>query len=758
VDGNGARSLLESAHPMADTPSLPDGPALIVVGGPTDGEVFPLEKDRATVVGSGRLADLRLGPSDISSAHLKVTWDDAGLFVNDNVSFTGTYLNGETVEQAPLQDGDLLGFADPKDKPDWPKVRLHVPPGSVIIAAPPPEPEPPPAEPVEPKLTAPAPPPAARPAAARAPVRGRAPVKKGRTIPGLGGVDPKIAAAAGGGLLALVLLVFLIVRFFFGPTPTIASIQPTSAEPGQSVIIAGDRFADETANNVVRFGDVLAKVTTAGETSLNVIVPDALPGDATVTVQVGRRRSKPADFKVLKTLRISAFEPEVALPNEEVTVKGSGLDSAGLELTVEGRPAQILGAEATSLRFRVPALAIQPVRGAPVLLRTKEQLAKPMELMIGKLPLVVNVSPRVVEAGDKLTLKGKGFAPQPQDNNVLFGRVRALVLAASPAELTVVAPDLGMAGPAPLTVEALGRSSTAATPVQVGAGSSATYRLRFFAAPGETPGQVFVSMAAAPTLVFAAKDEASSVEERAVQAAAVLNRLADAASQGRPAAVEARNPPALAVSGGEVIARVTEAEASTYGSAAPTVAAHWAALIGDYLAMFVRGERPTRLFSTTGRARALLDLQSEVGFRPGAGVTASRMAQLSAESQQKLREMSLQLSPPAQGQSGAAVEGVWEGELRDSDGTTKAVVVEIRFAGGRLSGTLALGRKVALRVPLQDLAVQGGTLRFTVRRSGTVHAFESPISAGEVSGPLHEGSIGGPAVGRLTLRYARAPG
>jgi len=33
---------------------------------------------------------------------------------------------------------------------------------------------------------------------------------------------------------------------------------------------------------------------------------------------------------------------------------------------------------------------------------------------------------RAVEAGDKVTLKGKGFAPQPPDNNVLFGRARAL--------------------------------------------------------------------------------------------------------------------------------------------------------------------------------------------------------------------------------------------------------------------------------------------------------------------------------------------
>ena len=95
----------------------------------------------------------------------------------------------------------------------------------------------------------------------------------------------------------------------------------------------------------------------------------------------------------------------------------------------------------------------------------------------------------------------------------------------------------------------------------------------------------------------------------------------------------------------------------------------------------------------------------------GTGVTASRMAQLSPESQQKLREMALQIAPPAQGQAGVAVEGIWEGELRDADGTVKAVSVEMRLLGGRLGGTMAIGRKVTVKVPLQDITVQGGTLR-----------------------------------------------
>lgn len=756
---------------MADTPSLPDGPALIVVGGPTDGEIFPLEKDRSVIAGSGRLANLRLGPSDISSAHIKVTWDDTGLYVTDNASHTGTFVNGEPMEMAPLLDGDLITFADPLQKPDWPKLRLHVPPGSVIVTAPPPEADPAP-EAVKAPEPAPAPtplPPRPRPTSPvsnyRGPSRGSA--RKGFELPSLPSVEPKLVAAVGGGMAALVLLVWLLVWLFFGPTPSVARVQPAAGEAGVSVTLVGDRFSTDPAKNVVRFGEATAKVTAAGETSLTVVVPDAaVPGSAALTVQVGRRRSTPLAFEVLKALRISALEPDVALPGEEVTVKGAGLDNAGLVLSVEGKAAQVFDVQTTSLRFRVPALATDTVRSVPVLLKTKEQVAKPVDLLIGKLPLVLTVNPRTVEAGDRVTLKGRGFAPDPGANRVHIGRALALVLQASPTELHVVAPDLGMAGPAVLTVEAAGRSNTAAVPVQVGAGSSSTYRLRFYAAPTEVAGQVFVATVAGPLLLLASKDDAPSVEERALKAASALDTLADAASAGRPAALEARSPPALAAVGGDTILRVTPADAAAYANppgvagkgSAPTpaaLAAHWAALVGDTLAMFAQGERPTRLFAITGRARALLDVQAELGFRPGSGVAALRMAQLSAEAQQKLRELALLPGAPVQGLAGVAVEGRWEGELVDSDGVTKAVVVELRLKGTTLSGTLALGRKVALQIPLVDVVVQGGTLRFNLRRAGALHAFEGTIGAGEVAGPLHEGTLQGRTVGRLTLRYVR---
>ena len=63
-----------------------------------------------------------------------------------------------------------------------------------------------------------------------------------------------MAAAIGGGALALVLSMGLLIHLFFGPKPTIEAVQPAVGEPGSTVTLRGDRFADGAAGNVVRFG------------------------------------------------------------------------------------------------------------------------------------------------------------------------------------------------------------------------------------------------------------------------------------------------------------------------------------------------------------------------------------------------------------------------------------------------------------------------------------------------------------------------
>jgi pSer/pThr/pTyr-binding forkhead associated (FHA) protein len=66
-------------------------------------------KSRDTVVvGRSRSCDLRLGGTDASRRHAEITGGSQGFTVFDLGSTNGTYVNGEQIEEHPLQPGDRI--------------------------------------------------------------------------------------------------------------------------------------------------------------------------------------------------------------------------------------------------------------------------------------------------------------------------------------------------------------------------------------------------------------------------------------------------------------------------------------------------------------------------------------------------------------------------------------------------------------------------------------------------------------------------
>lgn len=81
-------------------------------------------------------------------------------------------------------------------------------------------------------------------------------------------------------LKQLVAVVFLLTaNFANAQAPTIASFSPTNAEVGDAVTITGTGFDATPANNIVYFGGVQAKVSSATTTTLSVIVPNGSSRD-----------------------------------------------------------------------------------------------------------------------------------------------------------------------------------------------------------------------------------------------------------------------------------------------------------------------------------------------------------------------------------------------------------------------------------------------------------------------------------------------
>ena len=109
----------------------PNMPALVVEGGALDGFTMNIQEGTTVVVGSGRLANLRIDHPEIELAHVKVTWDNLGIAMRDNGSRHGTWVDNEQVESAALLDNDVISFMPPDSPSSAPRVRVRIPEGTV---------------------------------------------------------------------------------------------------------------------------------------------------------------------------------------------------------------------------------------------------------------------------------------------------------------------------------------------------------------------------------------------------------------------------------------------------------------------------------------------------------------------------------------------------------------------------------------------------------------------------------------------------
>ena len=430
---------------------IPEFPTLNVHGGAIDGYEMKLSPGMTVIIGSGRLAQMRLDHPDIELAHVKVAWDDQGISMIDNGSRKGTWVNGEPVETVSLMDGDVIEFVGPGSKATPPKVKIRIPKGTV--------PEPPPPPPPTPEELAARPAPGAAPARAVA-GKGRGPARrrgKGPRLP-----DLRLVGLAAGALVLLAGGAWVTKRLFF-TVPQVDSVAPAQAEPGQTVTVTGKRFDGDAADNVVWFGDRSVPATSVSGGTLQVTVPPLYRGGAvSLVVETGAGRSGAVSFVALLPLQAASLDPVGALPGDPVTLAGSGF-SEGVTVAVGGAAARVASVEAGAVRFEMPSVAGAPGSRHDVVASMGARRTKPLPLYLGRVPLVVSFDPARGVAGDLVRIHGAGFAAAADANVVTFDGVPALVVAASPTEMAVVVPPPIRPQPetlAPVVVHAGGKTSS----------------------------------------------------------------------------------------------------------------------------------------------------------------------------------------------------------------------------------------------------------------------------------------------------------
>jgi pSer/pThr/pTyr-binding forkhead associated (FHA) protein len=559
------------------------------------------------------------------------------------------------------------------------------------------------------------------------------------------------------GALAVVALLGAAGWWFFlrATPPTLAAVNPTTVESGQPATLTGDSFATEPGANTVLFGAQPATVSAATESQLTVVVPDGLGNASTVPVVVTTPTgsSRPVSVTLLRKPRVLALEPDVALAGESIVIRGERL-AAPVSVTIGNLPAEIAEATEETVRVVVPELALPEGQKAAVVVKSGDTAATPAELFIGRLPLVMEISPESGEVGESVVVTGRGFAPQPEGTTVTFGGTPALVLASAPTELTVVAPaTIGGASPdVPVIVTVDGRASSDNARFTTKRMTTSTFRPRFFAAPvTEYPGEslVFVSTQLAPVLLLGGPGGSTSTAVRAAEAATALNNLVAAAASKRIEIELRDNPPSVGMAGepGPLLV-ATPADAAAYARpwepgarsgprlSPRTVARHWAAILQDHVDLFLYRRRPLETLALSPRGEVFKEIYGESARRApdGTGVATGIVYPTSARMAAALRAAAL-VPSGGNARREVAVEGRWSGVLEAAD--TGAYRFEARFErdGGGLAGSITAWRgEIEARSPLRNIRYRGHTLDFTADLHGTALEFEGELDDARISG------------------------
>ncbi|MER2996789.1 DUF7619 domain-containing protein [Pontibacter populi] len=235
-------------------------------------------------------------------------------------------------------------------------------------------------------------------------------------------------------------------------TPGITGFAPESGKFGTEVIVTGKKFSTEPALNKVFFNGLPATIISASETELKVIVPaNATSGNLRIQTNDGVTQSTDG-FEVYQPPVVSSFSPMEGVVGTTVTLQGKHLTEEWLQTIKLGdQTCEIISREGNSVVIKVP-------EGATT--ATFEAISKGGEaqtinaFVVWHQPVIETLSKNIEKAGATIEITGINFAPAVERNQVMFGKVKAQVLQATPSLLMVQVPKGAENGP--VTIETPG--------------------------------------------------------------------------------------------------------------------------------------------------------------------------------------------------------------------------------------------------------------------------------------------------------------
>lgn len=139
--------------------------------------------------------------------------------------------------------------------------------------------------------------------------------------------------------------------------PTIASVDPASAQVGAEVTITGTNFSAVASDNEVSFNGNVAEIVSANSTSIVAIVPEAATSGVVDISVINFKASGPTFTLEAPLPIITSIDPLSATENTVVTITGEnfGITTTDNAVSFNGTLADIMASSSTSITTSVPA-------------------------------------------------------------------------------------------------------------------------------------------------------------------------------------------------------------------------------------------------------------------------------------------------------------------------------------------------------------------------------------------------------------------
>jgi hypothetical protein len=297
------------------------------------------------------------------------------------------------------------------------------------------------------------------------------------------------------------------VPFTVAPAPNIASLSPTGAPVGTSVVISGSGFGPTQGNGTVKFNTKVASPTSWSDSTIVVPVPTgATTGN--VVVNASGVTSNGVSFSVLPVPSINNLSPMSAAIGASVTVTGANFGATQSSSTItfngvvglptswaNGKIVVPVPAGATSGNIAVTALGVE---------------SPGVNFTVAPPPNVSGISPGTGPAGALTTIAGSGFGAEQGTSTVKFNGKVAASMSWSDSSITVPVPANASSGN--VIVHASGVDSngvaftvlptpsiTSLSPTSGTLGTSVTITGTNFGSPQGTSTVTFNGVSSSPT-------------------------------------------------------------------------------------------------------------------------------------------------------------------------------------------------------------------------------------------------------------------